>query len=359
MIVSTNTNRSNSRRWQFCVLLAALVVLPLGLASAQDYEAVGKRLREAVAAGELTGEQARVMLSALRRAGGEKEDQGSERAKVYLMKVKKELGAAVEAGEISREDAARRYEAAEKEIRERMAAGRRDRNQRAEYEGVERRIRAAVQAGKMTPEEAREKLAGYRRRMETPDQSDRGERRISREDYARTEAELKKAVAAGEVSKEDARTRLSQMRKMMGNRSRRSAERGITVEQYKRAETRMRKMVEEGKAEPEDVERRLIAMRKMIRDQSERRDRERPDWEAIKKRIEGAVESGKITREEADAKYKEIRQRLARAGGGDDKRADYEAVERRLRAAVEAGEMTREEAREKLEAYRTRRGRQR
>jgi len=35
------------------------------------------------------------------------------------------------------------------------------------------------------------------------------------------------------------------------------------------------------------------------------------DWEVIKRRIEGAVKSGKMTREEADAKYKAIRERTA------------------------------------------------
>jgi len=265
MIVSTNPNRTNSRRLQMCVvLLCALVVLPLGIASAQDYEAVGRRLREAVAAGELTGEQARAMMEALRKASARK-DEGADRARAYLMKVRKELGEAVEAGEISREDATKRYEATEKGIRERMAAGR----------------------------------------------AQRGERRI-------------------------------------------------TIEDYRRAEASMRKMVKEGKAKPEHVERRLIQMRKMMGDQSkrgdERGDRERPDWEAIKKRIEGAVESGKITREEADARYKAIRERTARENRGGDKRAEYEGVERRIKAAVEAGKITPEEAREKLRAYRKRLG---
>ena len=42
-------------------------------------------------------------------------------------------------------------------------------------------------------------------------------------------------------------------------------------------------------------------------------DRERtlnvdqPNWEAIKRRIEGAVERGDLTREEADAKYRELK----------------------------------------------------
>jgi len=317
MIVSENPTRANSRWLQATVLLCALVVLPLGIASAQDYEAVGRRLRAAVTAGELTGEQARTMLGALRKASAAEKGQGADRARAYLMKVRKDLAAAVEAGEISREDAAKRYEAAEKGIRERMAAGRRQR-------------------------------AGERER-------------ISREDYARAEAELKKAVATGRISAEDARARLNGMRREMAGEADRG-ERRITIEEYKRAEAKMRKMVEEDKAKPEDVERRLIQMRKMMGDQGkrggERGDRERPDWEAIKKRIEGAVASGKMTREEADAKYKAIRERMAQGAQRGDRRAEYAGIERRIKAAVEAGKITPEEAREKLQAYRKSMGRE-
>lgn len=35
------------------------------------------------------------------------------------------------------------------------------------------------------------------------------------------------------------------------------------------------------------------------------------DWEGTNRRIEGAVKVGKMTREEADAKYKQIRERMA------------------------------------------------
>ena len=264
MIVSETQKKSNTRWLQVCVLLCAVVVLPLGIASAQDYKAVERRLGEAVSKGELSLEQAGIMMDALKKAGGAKKDQGLDRAKAYLMNVKKELGAAVEAGRINKEDAAKRYEGAEKMIRERMAD--RGGDKRSEYEGFERRIKAAVETGKMTREEAGEKLKSLRRRMEMAKQTDRGER-------------------------------------------------SITVEEYKRAEAKMRKMIEDGKAKPEDVERRLIEMRKMIGDQSkrggERGNRERPDWEGIKRRIEAAVKSGDMTREEADAKYKAVRERMA------------------------------------------------
>ena len=212
MIVSDNPKKSNSRWLQGIVLLCALVVLPLGIASAADYEAVGRRLREAVAAGELTGEQARAMLGALR--------------KVSEAKDKKDI----------------------------------------DYEAVGRRIRAAVTVGEITKEQGRERLAAFRRRMEMAERGERGERRITREDYARAEAELDKAIAEGKISPEDARARLNEMRRMMAGQSDRD-QRSITIEEYKRAEEKMRKMIEDGKAKPEDVERRLIEMRKMMGDE--------------------------------------------------------------------------------------------
>jgi hypothetical protein len=55
-------------------------------------------------------------------------------------------------------------------------------------------------------------------------------------------------------------------------------------------------------------------MRKMIAGPSEREAGREVDWADIKRRIEDAVKSGKMTREEADAKYKAIRERLGQKG---------------------------------------------
>ena len=52
----------------------------------------------------------------------------------------------------------------------------------------------------------------------------------------------------------------------------------------------------------------LEAMRKMMAGQSEDTPR-KIHWESIRKRIESAVGRGDMTREEADAKYKEIKER--------------------------------------------------
>ena len=57
----------NSRWLQASVLLYTMAVLPLGLTSAQDYEAVDRRLDEAVDNGEITQQQADTMMTTLKK----------------------------------------------------------------------------------------------------------------------------------------------------------------------------------------------------------------------------------------------------------------------------------------------------
>lgn len=117
MIVSETPDRLKSRWLQACVLLCAVVVLPLGMVYAQDYEAVGKRLRAAVEAGEITGEQARVMLGTLRKASDAKKEVCTRDARPDWEAIKKRIEGAVERGDITREEADAKY----KEIREKLA----------------------------------------------------------------------------------------------------------------------------------------------------------------------------------------------------------------------------------------------
>ena len=65
MIVAGKTDRSQSRWSHRCVLMCVIVLIPLGLVSAQDYRAVEKRLIDAVSHGELSLEQAGIMMEAL------------------------------------------------------------------------------------------------------------------------------------------------------------------------------------------------------------------------------------------------------------------------------------------------------
>ncbi|MHC4099028.1 MAG: hypothetical protein ACYSU3_23605 [Planctomycetota bacterium] len=87
MIVSNNSKRSNCRWLQICVLVCVVVVLPLGIASAADHEAVA----------ELTPQQARAMMGVLKKAGGDKKD-------VDIDAIGRKIRAAVQAGKITAEE---------------------------------------------------------------------------------------------------------------------------------------------------------------------------------------------------------------------------------------------------------------
>lgn len=175
------------------------------------------------------------------------------------MRVRKELGAAVAAGKISEEDAVKRYKGAEKGIRERMTAGRRQR-------GDERR-------------------------------------RITREDYARAEVEIRKAVAEGKISGEGARAHLGAMHRMMATPG------GDRRAEYEGFERRIRAAVEAGKMTREEAGEKLEGYRRRMA-MAEQGGDMRAEYEGFERRIKAAVQAGKMTREEAGEKLEAYRKRM-------------------------------------------------
>ena len=212
MNVKVNTIRKNLRWLLPGVLLCALVVLPPCSVFGQDYDAVGKRLRAAVQAGELTGEQAWAMLDALLRLTDQDERRG---------------------------------------------------DQRADIAAVGARIRAAIAAGEITEEQARARLEGMRKMIaeQTGRQDREAERRvITREEYARAEAELRQAVAEGRISGEDARARLDGMRKMIAEQTGRQE----PDAEFRAIEARIRAAVEAGTITREEAGKLLEGLRKLF-----------------------------------------------------------------------------------------------
>lgn len=135
MIVSNEAKRLTTGRMQLLVLLLALIVLPLGMAYAQDKSERGKR-------------------SGLRQK--------------YAAAVEK-INAAVEAGEITEEEAETKIAA----LRERIANASKE---RGDKDGVMReRYQAAVEAGELTEEEAEQKIEAMKHRIRSAGQ--RGELR--------------------------------------------------------------------------------------------------------------------------------------------------------------------------------------
>jgi len=226
MIVSETANRETSRWLQAGVLLCAAVVFPAGMTYAQDYDAVAKRLRAAVQAGELTGEQARAMLGALRETAGHEGDRKAgvedERVAKYRA-IAARIKAAVEVGKLSEEDAEKKLIAIRMEMWPPEKDGEEDSDEGSleavgKYlGGIGERIRAAVAEGKLSEED------GWAKWREVKEDTIKGAvaaGKISREEAgmlwreiekAEAAAKLKTAIEEGELTEEMARAKWAEI----------------------------------------------------------------------------------------------------------------------------------------------------
>ncbi|OHB62869.1 MAG: hypothetical protein A2Y77_00165 [Planctomycetes bacterium RBG_13_62_9] len=334
MIVSSKSNRSSSRWSRRCVLVCALAVLPLGMVSAQNYEAVGKRLKMSVMNGEITQPQADAMMAALKkeatrpqspadltavweklqaqvrageitkdqalekmtaikseaaRQGGRdklaaKKDQAPDKVTPGLMKLKQDLGAAVEAGKISKEDAFKKYEAAKRGLQEKEATKSQG---PADLNAIREKLTAQVQAGEITKDQAIEKMTAIK--------------------AAAAEKDADKAMADPKTVKKAA--------------------------------------IKSGKEDPVKKDPKV---KKAVKKDGDP-DKVTSDRTEVKKDRGGAVEGGKIAKKDA------ARTDKVAAKGNQEKTAaqlDDDAVGQQLKAAVQAGQLTKEEARAKWQAIR-------
>ena len=177
--------KSNGKRI-IRVLAVALCVAASGIAAAADFDAVMKRLTAAVEAGELTKEEAGVMLSALKQyhAKGTVQPKASQDDAMALKKaryeqLKSQLQVAVVDGKISIEDAKATAAKAERELfgpvadkqkptdsaGEKEAAMAAMAAKKARYQQLQTQLDIAVLEGKVSPAEAKEAAAKAKQEM--------------------------------------------------------------------------------------------------------------------------------------------------------------------------------------------------
>ena len=218
--ILTHAPSRKPRILQICVLLASTAFLPLGIARAQEKKpkkktnleqvskerqrAVFQKIREAVAAGDLTREEAAKKMEAIKK--GAQRDHGP-RAKYAEAEAR--MKAAVAAGKMTRDQATERLARLAKKLK--AASG----NEAAKdkMRAVAEEIEEARKAGKITDEEAREKQEALRRRVASSGKAT--DQRMRRKKYADAENKLMKAVEAGELSEEAAKNRLMQFKKRL------------------------------------------------------------------------------------------------------------------------------------------------
>ena len=138
-------------------------------------------------------------------------------------------------------------------------------------------IKQAVEAGKLSREEAGAKVRQLRAEMaaEAGGENDRAgmeaeQQRARRQRYAEAQARLEAAVEAGKLTEEQAKQRLEGLRRELSGQGARGgpspqAARELELrERFAAAQEKMRRAVEAGKLSPEDAKAKLLEVRKEL-----------------------------------------------------------------------------------------------
>ncbi|MAR12117.1 MAG: hypothetical protein CL681_19385 [Blastopirellula sp.] len=173
-------NQQSSTWFRNTVVTAVMCLIPTGMASAQDFDAVQRRLLGGVKAGELSAEQAKIMMAALKKS--------------LATKNKKDLKRP-ETKDGKQADTKQRYQQAVEEIEQ------------------------AVKVGKISKQDAQEKISaikkelfGGKKDLKRPETKD-GKQADTKQRYQQAVEEIEQAVKTGKISKQDAREKINQLRK--------------------------------------------------------------------------------------------------------------------------------------------------
>ena len=129
-----------------------------------------QRIKEAVESGKITREEARKRLEAMRKAAGTKKAKGDGQGrskgggkeaelKRKYQAAEKEMRAAVEAGKISKEVGRKKLMEIGKELRGEGQGSSGESDRKKQYQAAEKKIWAAVKEGRASKEEGEKRLA--------------------------------------------------------------------------------------------------------------------------------------------------------------------------------------------------------
>jgi uncharacterized protein YdcH (DUF465 family) len=257
----------------------------------ERYAEYERGLMERVRKGAMTKDEANAKLAEAR----EKMFGGAPKGKVDAdQRAKRERYAEYERGLMERvkKGAITRDEANAKltEAREKMFGGvegaRRggeadEKAMAARYEELERRIKAAVESGRITKEQGMERLQQAKERMSQG--AKKGavtDRKAMADRYEELERRIKAAVASGQITEEQGMERLRQAKERMSKGAKKGAKKGAVTDQPGGGEAKT--------------------------DQAALRAR----YAEYEKRLKAAIDKGEMTADEAEAKLKEARAKM-------------------------------------------------
>ena len=260
-MLSSKTTTLRVSQWCLVSSFAlALLVVPTGFTFAQDYDAVIKRLKQAVAAKEITPEQAKQMVAALKIPRSKKlpvtkpaTKKGVSSVKLDWEAIKNKIEGAVKAGKLTRQQADAKYLALKKKTNPKKAATKKAPQKPAikkdtskaklDWDAIKKRIEDAVKAGQITREQADTRYLDlknqYRPKPNTSSKhgvskDNKPDPRIAFEQAAK---EIRAAVEDGKITAEQGRARLTAYRKHLAERQQQKAPKDVSGATQERRNT--------------------------------------------------------------------------------------------------------------------------
>ena len=240
-----------------------------------DYAEASRKMEAMVESGEITREQMQQRLDRMRMA------MAGTKSKVYTkadyMEAEKKMTAMVESGEITKPQMKQRLE----EMRKAMAGEDRKAKapSRVEYMEAEKKMAAMVKAGEMTEEQMKQRLERMKLEIERSMSKDSEPKGFSRRDYKEAQGKMMEMLEAGEITREQMQQRLDRMKAGMasdkseaeakGGRSIPAPPEGLTREELRdwfgRMKQRLDMAVESGRMTPEEAREMMMKIRSNMR----------------------------------------------------------------------------------------------
>ena len=377
-----------------------------------------RRIELAIKEGKISKEDGMKRMAAMKKqmAGRSdaKEDSGQARLKQAVQKIQQ----AVENGRISKADAKKRIATMKKEMAQRTKEV--DATQRERFNEAMEKIKKAVDSGRVSEADAKKRIAQMKERMAAsekatkkkvkPGDTSQAERQKKVAGMQARVADIKAAVKAGKMTREDAAQKIERLQKQVDvpltdkskvmDKKRNAAEaeqrKKRTAEIRARA-TAIKQAVVAGKLSREEAEKAMERLQKRTdvaldakakqqkrkktdtqnedrakRDRDDTRNSDSATGDNVRRRIEKAVRDGVMDREQAKKALAEraakvnkekakVNKEKANAKSNVEEKADakpgarrLEAAMKRLDAAVKAGRMSKEKADETRAAIKKR-----
>ncbi len=240
-----------------------------------DYAEASRKMEAMVESGEITREQMKQRLDRMRMA------MGGTTSKVFTkadyMEAEKKMTAMVESGEITEGQMKQRLE----EMRKAMVGeGRKAKApSRVEYMEAEKKMAAMVKSGEITKEQMTQRLERMKLEIERSMSEDSEAKGYSRRDYKEAQGKMMEMLEAGEITREQMQQRLDRMKAGMakdkagsaseGERTIPSPPEGLSREELRdwfgRMKQRLDMAVESGRMTPEEAREMMMKIRSNMR----------------------------------------------------------------------------------------------